>query len=453
MVYLNSSLLFFILNIVVWLCFDPFNLVFQKNVTLYIYSSYYNFGIDGISLFFLYLTSFLIPLCILFSWNSNNKYKNDFIKALFSIEILLFFIFTVMDLLLFYIFFEIILVPFFIYIGINGYRKRRIHAAYLFFFYTLAGSLLMLISIMIIYLHCGTTNIYILWNSDFSNLREKILWFAFFISFGIKIPIFPFHIWLPEAHVEAPTEGSVILAGILLKLGAYGFFRFVFPMFPTATIYFAPLVLTLSSLAIIYCSLTTLRQNDIKKIIAYSSIAHMNIAMLGFFLLDINSITGSFIMMIGHGIVSAGLFFIVGILYDRYKTKLIQYYSGVVQCMPVFTTIFLLFTLGNISIPLTVNFLSELLIICGLCIKYNIVLLAVCVVGIFLGTMYSMWIFNKISFGIPYYYIYRYLKDISIIELVIMMPLVLHMFWLGIFPNSFLEVVNNSINFFMVNYF
>lgn len=452
MIYLFTSLLFFFLNILCWLLFDPFSLIFQKNITLYIFNTYYNFGIDGISLFFIYLTSFLLPLCILFSWNSKNKYRNDFIKTLFCIEILLFFIFTVMDLLLFYIFFEIILIPFFVYIGINGYKLRRIHAAYLFFFYTLFGSLLMLIAIILMYLHCGTTNIYILWNADFSIIRESLIWIGFFISFGIKIPIFPFHIWLPEAHVEAPTEGSVILAGILLKLGAYGFFRFIFPLFPLSTYYFSPIVITLSSLAVLYCSLTTLRQNDIKKIIAYSSIAHMNMAILGFFLLDITSISGSFLMMVGHGIVSAGLFFIVGILYDRYKTKLIQYYSGIVQCMPLFTIFFFLFTLGNISLPLTANFLSELLIICGFCIKYNISLIVISVIGIFIGTMYSMWMFNRISFGIPYYYLYNYIKDISFIEFIIIMPLVFHMFWIGIYPIPFLNIFNYSLNFIMFNY-
>jgi proton-translocating NADH-quinone oxidoreductase chain M len=350
-----------------------------------------------------------------------------------------------MDVLLFYIFFEAILIPFFIYIGICGYRNRRIHAAYLFFFYTLFGSLIMLMAIMFIYLHCGTTDVQLLWTSEFSFSRELFLWIAFFMSFGIKIPIFPFHIWLPEAHVEAPTEGSVILAGILLKLGTYGFLRFIFPIFPDATFYFSPLVLCLSSLAVFYTSLTTLRQIDIKKIIAYSSVAHMNMAMLGLFLFDPIAVIGSFLMMIGHGIISGGLFFMVGILYDRYKTKLIQYYSGIVQCMPLFSTFFFLFLLGNISLPGTANFVSEFMIICGFCIKFNVVLMIMGSVGIFFGTLYSMWLYNKISFGMPYYYLYKYIKDINYVELIILVPIVFHMIWLGIFPNSYLDVFSYSI--------
>jgi proton-translocating NADH-quinone oxidoreductase chain M len=386
-----------------------------------------------------------MPLCLLFSWNSKSTLKYHFMFCLFAIELLLFIVFSVMDVLLFYIFFEAILIPFFIYIGICGYRARRIHAAYLFFFYTFFGSLLMLIAIIFIYLHCGTTDIHLLMNSTFSSVREYILWFAFFLSFGIKVPIFPFHIWLPEAHVEAPTEGSVLLAGILLKLGTYGFLRFLFSIFPEGTFFFSPLVLTLSSLAVFYTSLTTLRQIDIKKIIAYSSVAHMNMGILGLFLFDPIAVIGSFLMMIGHGVISGGLFFMVGILYDRYKTKLIQYYSGLVQCMPLFTTILFLFILGNISLPGTANFTSEFLIICGFCIKFNVILMLMGSIGIFLGTIYSMWLFNKISFGMPYYYMYKYLKDINYLELVILIPILFHMFWLGIFPNSYLDVFSYSV--------
>jgi proton-translocating NADH-quinone oxidoreductase chain M len=442
---LNSSLILFIFTILLWFIYDPFELTFQKTLIINIFDTYYTFGIDGISLFFIYLTAFLMPLCLLFSWNSKNILKYHFMFCLFAIELLLFIVFSVMDVLLFYIFFEAILIPFFIYIGICGYRARRIHAAYLFFFYTFFGSLLMLIAIIFIYLHCGTTDIHILMNSSFSSVREYVLWFAFFLSFGIKVPIFPFHIWLPEAHVEAPTEGSVLLAGILLKLGTYGFLRFLFTIFPEGTFFFSPLVLTLSSLAVFYTSLTTLRQIDIKKIIAYSSVAHMNMGILGLFLFDPIAMIGSFLMMIGHGIISGGLFFMVGILYDRYKTKLIQYYSGLVQCMPIFTTILFLFILGNISLPGTANFTSEFLIICGFCIKFNVVLMLMGSIGIFLGTIYSMWLFNKISFGMPYYYLYRYLKDINYIELVILMPILFHMFWLGIFPNSYLDIFSYSV--------
>jgi proton-translocating NADH-quinone oxidoreductase chain M len=441
----NSSIILFLYTIFLWFSYDPFELTFQKTILINLFDTYYSFGIDGISLFFIYLTAFLLPLCLLFSWNSKNILKINFMFCLFCIELLLFIVFSVTDVLLFYIFFEAILIPFFLYIGICGYRTRRIHAAYLFFFYTLFGSLLMLLAIIFIYLHCGTTDINILMYSTFSFNRELFLWFSFFLSFGIKVPIFPFHIWLPEAHVEAPTEGSVLLAGILLKLGTYGFLRFVFVMFPTTTFYFAPLVLTLSSLAVFYTSLTTLRQIDIKKIIAYSSVAHMNMGMLGLFLFDPVAVVGSFLMMIGHGVISGGLFFMIGILYDRYKTKLIQYYSGLVQCMPLFTTILFLFILGNISMPGTANFISEFLVICGICLKLNIPLMLIASSGIFLGTIYSMWLFNKISFGMPYYYTYKYIKDINYLEFIILVPILFHMFWLGIFPNIYLDTFAYNI--------
>jgi proton-translocating NADH-quinone oxidoreductase chain M len=441
----NSSLCLFILTIFLWFFFDPFELTFQKTLIINVFDTYYTFGIDGISLFFIYLTSFLLPLCLLFSWNSKNPLKLNFMVCLFCIELLLFIVFSVMDVLLFYIFFEAILIPFFVYIGICGYRTRRIHAAYLFFFYTFLGSLLMLMAIIFLYLHTGTTDVHLLMTSTFSISREYLLWIAFFMSFGIKVPIFPFHIWLPEAHVEAPTEGSVLLAGILLKLGAYGFLRFVFTILPIGTFFFSPLVLVLSSLAVFYTSLTTLRQIDIKKIIAYSSVAHMNMGVLGLFLFDPVAVIGSFLMMIGHGIISGGLFFMVGILYDRYKTKLIQYYSGLVQCMPLFTTIFFLFILGNISLPGTANFVSEFLIICGFCIKFNVVLMFMGSIGILLGTIYSMWLFNKISFGMPYYYLYKYMKDINYLEFVLLLPILFHMIWLGIFPNSYLDLFSYSV--------
>nr|YP_009118153.1 NADH dehydrogenase subunit 4 [Stachyamoeba lipophora]AJF22898.1 NADH dehydrogenase subunit 4 [Stachyamoeba lipophora] len=439
-IILIFSLFLFLLSVLLWVVYDPFDLAFQKTFSIYLFDIYFHFGVDGISLFFIYLTCFLLPLCLIFTWNSKSILKTDFMYALFSIELLLILVFCVTDLLLFYIFFEAILIPFFIYIGICGYRKRRVHAAFLFFFFTLFGSLLMFISIVFVYLHCGSTDFLLLWTSEFSTTRELVLWFFFFIAFAIKIPIFPFHNWLPEAHVEAPTEGSVLLAGLLLKLGAYGFLRVNFFMFPYATFYFSPLVLVLNSLAVVYVSMTTLRQIDIKKIIAYSSVAHMNMAMLGFFLFDSVSLCGSFLMMVGHGIIAAGLFFLIGIFYDRYKTKLIFYYSGLVQCMPLAISFFFLLILGNTSLPTTANFVSEFLVICGFCIKSNIVLIICGSIGIFLGTIYSMWLFNKVSFGFPYYSLNRYVTDLTLAEICILLPIIFHMFWIGLFPNEYLDV-------------
>jgi len=271
----------------------------------------------------------------------SNKEKQDHVFLLFMVGILLIFVFYTLDLLIFYVSFELILIPFFTYIGVSGYRKRRIHASYLFFFYTLIGSFFMLISIFIIYSYTGTTDIEILWNVEWVSNVKYLLWFALFLTFAIKVPIFPFHIWLPEAHVEAPTEGSVLLAGLLLKLGTYGFLRYLFPMFIELNIYFNNLVVVLCMAGIIYTSLTTLRQIDVKRVIAYSSISHMNMCMLGLFSYNEIAMYGSIFLMIAHGIVSGGLFFIIGIIYSRYKTKNIYYLSGIVNMMPIMCFFFL----------------------------------------------------------------------------------------------------------------
>lgn len=307
------------------------------------------------------------------------------------------------------------------------------------------GSLLMLISIFSIYLHCGTTDIQILWNTYFSNEREYIFWVFFFLAFAVKIPIFPFHIWLPEAHVEAPTEGSVLLAGVLLKLGTYGLLRFLFPLFPNATIYYSPIVLLLSSLAIFYTSFTTLRQIDIKRIVAYSSVAHMNMCVIGLFTFDPIAIAGSILLMIGHGLVSGGLFFLIGVLYTRFHTKLIKYYSGLVQLMPISAFIFFFFTISNMSMPATSNFIGEFLILCGIFFKKNIYCLIISSLGIFIGTIYSIWLYNKIHFGLLNVNRTTTVTDITFSELMIFIPLILHILWVGVYPESFLSIINGSL--------
>jgi proton-translocating NADH-quinone oxidoreductase chain M len=263
--------------------------------------------------------------------------------AWLMLEALLMCVFSVLDLILFYIFFESVLIPMFLIIGIWGSRERKIRAAYQFFLYTLIGSLLMLLAVLLIYFQAGTTDIHVLMTTEFSERRQIFMWLAFFASFAVKIPMLPFHIWLPEAHVEAPTAGSVILAGILLKLGGYGFLRFSIPLFPEATIYFTPLVYTMSILAVIYASLTTLRQVDMKKIIAYSSVAHMNFCTIGMFTLNVQGVEGSILLMLSHGIVSSALFLCIGVLYDRHHTRIVRYYSGLVHTMPLFVTLFFYF--------------------------------------------------------------------------------------------------------------
>nr|YP_009370757.1 NADH dehydrogenase subunit 4 [Eukaryota sp. BB2]AQL10456.1 NADH dehydrogenase subunit 4 [Eukaryota sp. BB2] len=442
---LGISLVFFWITILSWVFFDPFQLNFQGLMPCKFFTLHFYLGLDAISLFFVYLTTFLVPLCILF--NNNNIYHSfhEYIICLFSLEILLIILFSVLDLWLFYIFFESILIPIFIFIGIWGSRQRKIHAAYLLFFYTLAGSLLMLFSIIIIYSHTGSTDLQLLWGMEISDIREKLIWLSFFFSFAIKIPMFPFHIWLPEAHVESPTEGSVILAGVLLKLGGYGFLRILIPFFFEATLYFVPLIFLLASIGIVYTSFATLRQMDLKKIIAYSSIAHMNIAILGLFALDLISVSGSYIMFFSHGIVSGGLFFMIGILYDRYKTRVIKYYSGVVQLMPLFSTFFLLLILGNISLPGTSSFVGEFLIFCGLLDKSRLAFFSAAI-GAILCTIYSIWLYNRLTFGIINYYYPKKLIDLTRLEFNLMLPIVFFMLWLGIYPKPLLDSVVSSLS-------
>jgi proton-translocating NADH-quinone oxidoreductase chain M len=431
-----------------WITYNPYHLSFQYTLNINIFDIYLNFGIDGISFFFIYLISFLLPLCLIhIYYTSSTNMKDLYGIALFSISLLLIIVFCSLDLIIFYIFFEAILIPFFVYIGISGYRKRRIHAAYLLFFYTLVGSLFMLVSIFSLYLHCGTTDLEIVWLTEYNNVNKYLIWLAFFFSFAIKVPMFPFHIWLPEAHVEAPTEGSVFLAAILLKLGTYGFLRFLFPIFPDVTIYFSPLVLLLASLSVFYTSLTTLRQVDIKKIIAYSSVAHMNVCMIGLFSFNIVSLNGSIFLMIGHGIVSSGLFFVVGFLYNRFYTKIIKYYSGIVQTMPILSIVFFMFTLGNISMPLTSNFVGELLILIGTYNVLNFFPMFFIGFSIFICSIYSLWLYNRIVFLMPKKYFMKNLFDLNFLELSIIVPLILFMFFLGIYPNPFFQIINSSVNY------
>lgn len=446
-VALSTSLFTFVISLFVWLQFDNSTPKFQFVETVpWIYSSNIDIslGVDGISLFFIILTTFLIPLCILTGWESIKLHVKEYMIAFLVLEFILILVFSVLDLILFYIFFEAVLIPMFILIGVWGSRERKIYAAYLLFLYTLLGSLLMLVAILMIYFQTGTTDIEILMTTQFSDERQMLLWLAFFASFAVKIPMVPFHIWLPEAHVEAPTAGSVLLAGILLKLGGYGFLRFSIPMFPEASEYYTPLVYTMSIIAIVYTSLTTLRQTDLKRIIAYSSVAHMNFVTLGIFSNNIQGIEGSIILMLSHGIVSSALFLCIGVLYDRHKTRLLKYYSGVTQVMPIFATIFLLFTMGNISLPGTSSFVGEFLVLIG-AFQSSTVVAFLATTGIILGAGYSLWLYNRVAFGNLKTDFIKEFSDVNRREFAIFVPLIILTLLMGIYPEIFLEPIHASV--------
>ena len=359
--------------------------------------------VDELSLSFSLLTGFLIFLCIMYNIESNLKYLNLNILLLFSIEFLLYNVFFSGDLLWFYIYFESILIPMFLLIGIWGSRERKIHAAYQFFLYTLFGSIFMLVGILFLYVQLGSCDMLLL-----STLFNKIsilpffvglvLWFFFFIAFAAKIPMFPLHIWLPEAHVEAPTAGSVLLAGVLLKLGGFGMIRVSLSVFTEYNEYMAPAVMFFSLLGIIYCSFSTLRQIDLKKIIAYSSIVHMNFVVLGLFAFDFQAFVGSVFLMLSHGIVSGALFFCVGMLYDRYHTRNIYYYGGLTLLMPVYSFFLLFFLVANMGFPGTSSFVGEFLVSVGL-VRENLFLFLISGVGLVFSAVYSIWLYNRVMFG------------------------------------------------------
>lgn len=447
-VSLWTSIIVFLISLFLWLSFDlstpkyqfvePFFSVPYSNINVFI-------GVDGISLFFVILTTFLIPLCLLASWDSIKFSIKEYNIAFLLMGSLLICVFTVLDVLFFYIFFEAILIPMFLVIGIWGSRERKIRASLQFFVYTLVGSVLMLLAILTIYAQTGTTDIQVLQTLSFSQELQIVFWLAFFASFAVKVPMMPVHIWLPEAHVEAPTAGSVILAGILLKLGTYGFLRFSIPMFPEATLFFTPLIYTMSVIAIVYASLTTLRQIDLKKIIAYSSVAHMNYVTLGIFSLNLQGIEGSILLMLSHGLVSSALFLCVGCLYERTHTRLVKYYGGCVQTMPMFSLLFLFFTLGNISLPGTSSFVGEFLILTG-AFQTNPFVGCIAASGMIFGTAYSMWLYNRIAFGNGKYHLFSAYADLNRREMALFLPFVIGVLWMGLFPEVFLEGMHVSVS-------
>ena len=402
-------------------------------------------GIDGISLFFLLLTTMLIPVCILISWNTVNSNLKGYLMAFLIIEFFLIGVFCVLDLLMFYIFFESILIPMFLIIGIWGSRERKMLASYYFFLYTLLGSVMMLLSILYVYNQVGATDYEILLTFVFSSFEQKVLWFTFFLAFAAKVPMVPVHLWLPEAHVEAPTAGSVILAGVLLKLGTYGFIRFSLPLFPQASFYFAPFVYTMSLMGIVYTSLTAIRQTDFKRIIAYTSVAHMNVVMLGIFSFNNVGIEGALLQSLSHGFVASALFVIIGVVYERYRTRLVKYYGGLVHTMPLYVSVFLFFTMANIGFPGTSGFIGEFLVFVG-SFKVNSSITFFGATGMVLGGCYALWLFNRVAFGNLKSQYLKQTLDINKRELFIFLPLVCYTLILGLTPDSYLNSVHMSVN-------
>ncbi|MFN8929962.1 MAG: NADH-quinone oxidoreductase subunit M [Alphaproteobacteria bacterium] len=409
------------------------------------YAINYHVGVDGISLPLILLTVFLMPICILCSLKNITVRVRDFMALFLLLESLIIGVFCALDLLLFYLFFEGVLIPMYLIIGIWG-GKERIYAAYKFFLYTLAGSVLMLLAVLYLYFVFGTTDIPKLMQQapSLSLGVQQYLWVAMFLSFAVKVPMWPFHTWLPDAHVQAPTAGSVILAGILLKLGGYGFLRFSLPMLPDASHALADIVLVLSVIAVVYTSLVALMQNDMKKLIAYSSVAHMGLVTIGIFSFNQQAIEGAMIQMVSHGLVSGALFLCVGVLYDRLHTREITRYGGVTNIMPYFAATFMVFTMASVGLPGTSGFVGEILVIVG---AYQAATWAAigAATGLVLGAAYMLWLYARVMFGEVTHKDVATMSDLSVREILIFLPLVAAVLWLGIYPSSLTQVLTPSV--------
>ncbi len=403
----------------------------------------YHLGVDGISVFFLLLTTFLVPICIISCWDAVQTRVREFMIAFLVLETLMIGVFCSLDLLMFYIFFEGQLIPMFLIIGIWG-GARRVYSAYKFFLYTLVGSVLFLLAILFMYFQAGTTDIPALMNEVWAPAVQTWLWLAFFASFAIKLPMWPVHTWLPDAHVEAPTAGSVVLAAVLLKFGAYGFLRFSLPMFPEASVFFTPFIYSLSIVAIIYTSLVALAQKDMKKLIAYSSVAHMGFVTIGIFTATTQGIEGALIQMLSHGVISAALFLIVGVVYDRMHSHLIETYGGLVHRMPVYAVVFMVFVLAAVGLPGTSGFVGEFLILIGV-FQVNSWVAVLATTGIILSVVYMLWLYRRVIFGELVKEELMNIMDLNRREMVVFAPLIGVVLWMGIYPSSFLDVMHVSV--------
>ncbi|WP_237151613.1 NADH-quinone oxidoreductase subunit M [Oryzibacter oryziterrae] len=451
-VALITTVVTFLVSIGVWTGFDPKNPGFQLQESHDWMGAFfaYRMGVDGISVLFVLLTTFLMPFCILASWESVQSRVKEYMIAFLVLETLMIGVFSATDLVLFYVFFEAGLIPMFLIIGVWG-GKRRVYASYKFFLYTLTGSVLMMIAIMAMYWSAGTTDITVLVNKPFPVSMQTWLWVAFFASFAVKMPMWPVHTWLPDAHVEAPTAGSVLLAAILLKMGGYGFLRFSLPMFPSASADLAPFIFTLSVVAIIYTSLVALVQEDIKKLIAYSSVAHMGYVTMGIFTMNVQGIQGAIFQMFSHGLVSGALFLCVGVVYDRMHTRDIDAYGGLVNRMPVYATIFLILTMANVGLPGTSGFVGEFLTLAG-AFQANTWVAAFATTGVILSAAYALWLFRRVVWGALTKASLKSIVDLSTREMVILVPLVVLVIVFGVYPQPVLNACAASVDALIHNY-
>ncbi|MBI37406.1 MAG: NADH-quinone oxidoreductase subunit M [Alphaproteobacteria bacterium] len=448
-----TSIATFIVSIFLWINFDVGTADFQfveKHQWIPAYQIYYHLGVDGISMLFVLLSTALTPLCVLASWKVIKERVREYMIAFLILETMMVGTFSSLDFLLFYVFFEGSLIPMFIIIGVWG-GERRVYSAFKFFLFTLTGSVLLLVALMTIHFQAGTTDIPTLLNFDIPVEMQPWLWIAFFASFAVKMPMWPVHTWLPDAHVEAPTAGSVILAGVLLKMGGYGFLRFSLPMLPIASEQFTPLIYTLSVIAIIYTSLVALAQEDMKKLIAYSSVAHMGFVTIGIFTSTVYGIQGGIFQMLSHGVISAALFLCVGVVYDRMHTREISRYGGLIERMPKYSVVFMVFMLGAVGLPGTGGFIGEFLVLLG-AFQVNTWVALLATSGIVLGAAYMLFMYRRVIFGELKRVDLKGIMDLEAREIVIFTPLIILVLWMGLWPQPFLQVMDASVLNLMHNY-
>ena len=453
---LNVSLLTtvftFIVSLFVWIGFDNSNPGFQmvEKHEWFGNIASYHLGVDGISMLFVILTTFLMPFCVLASWNAIEKRIKEYMIAFLLLEVVMTGVFVSLDIVLFYVFFEATLIPMFIIIGVWG-GKDRVYASYKFFLYTLLGSVLTMLAIMAMYWQAGTTDMTELLKYGFPAGMQTWLWLACFAAFAVKMPMWPVHTWLPDAHVQAPTAGSVILAGVMLKLGGYGFIRFSLSMFPLASDYFAPFVFTLSILAIIYTSLVAMMQDDIKKLIAYSSVAHMGYVTMGIFAANVQGVQGAIFQMLSHGIVSGALFLCVGVIYDRLHTREISAYGGLVNNMPKYAVAFMVFTMANVGLPGTSGFVGEFLTIMGV-FRANTLVALFAATGVILSACYALWLYRRVIFGALEKESLKSMLDLSTREKIILYPLLALTIFFGVYPAPVFDATAASVDLLVNNY-